>query len=155
MSEHVRDRLPLEAAGGLDAAESASVAAHLRDCPACAALAAEWRSLAESLRGLPQARPSSTLLARTLRHVEWQLAGRRERAWNRVALGFLVAFGWTLTGVTWFVLDLLRGGLGRLLGWPLGSALGWFAAYLAAGWLMGGTAAVLLGRRAHEEGRSV
>ncbi len=155
MNDHVTDRLPLEAAGALDPEETATVAAHLRDCAACTALAAEWRSLAESLHGLPQARPSPTLLAQTRRSVEWQLAGRRERAWNRVALGFLVAFGWTLVGVTWFVLDLLRGGLSRLLDWPLGSAVTWFAAYLAAGWVMGGTAAVLLSRRAREEGRIV
>ncbi len=155
MSEHVVDRLPLEAAGALDAEATAAVAAHLRDCAACAARAAEWRSLAEGLRTLPQARPSATLLARTRRSVEWQLAGRSERAWNRAALGFLVAFGWTLTGVTWFVLDLLRGGLSRLLDRPLGSAVTWFAVYLAAGWLMGGASAVLLGRRAHEEGRTV
>ncbi len=155
MSEHVRDRLPLAAAGALDPDETARVATHLAECAACAALAAEWRALAAGLRGLPQPKPAATLLGRSRRTIEWQLAGRRERAWNRVALGFLVAFGWTLIGVTWFVLDLLRGGLSRLFGWPLGSAVGWFAAYLAAGWAMGGAAAVLLGRRAREEGRTV
>jgi anti-sigma factor RsiW len=155
VSEHVTDDLALEAAGALDPDEAASVAAHLGDCMLCAARAAEWRGLAAGLRGLPQARPSPTLLTRTRRYVEWQLAERSERAWNRAALGFLIAFGWMLGGVAWVVVGLLRGGLTLLFGWSLGSALTWFAVYLVAGWAMGGAAAVLLGRRAHEEGRTV
>ena len=53
------------AAGALDASESERVAVHLRECPACAARAEEWRRLAEGLRRLPQPRPAPALVART------------------------------------------------------------------------------------------
>jgi anti-sigma factor RsiW len=155
VSAHVTDRLPLEAAGALEPDEAARVAAHLGECPACAARAAEWRALASGLRGLPAPRPSSALVARTRAAVEWQLAERSERTWNRAALGFLIAFGWTLAGVAWLVLDLLGGALALRLGRSLGSTATWYAAYLVTGWLTAGAAAVLLGRRAQEEGRIV
>jgi anti-sigma factor RsiW len=155
VSEHVTDRLPLEAAGALDPDEAARVAAHLRECAACATRAAEWRALVEGLREMPPARPSPALLARTQRTIEWQLAERTERAWNRAALGFVIAFAWTLSGVAWLVLDLLGGELALRLGRPLGSTATWYAAYLVAGWVTAGAAAVLLGRRTQEEGRIV
>ena len=153
MTAHVGDRLPLEAAGALDPDEAARVAAHLRECTACAARAGEWRAIAEGLRSLPPARPSPALVGRTLRAVEWQLAEQAERTWNRAALGFLIALGWTLVGLAWLVLDLIRGTLALHLLRPLGSTAAWYAAYLVAGWLTAGAAAVLLGRRTQEEGR--
>lgn len=155
MSEHVTDRLSLEAAGALDPDEAARVEAHLSECAACAARAAGWRALAEDLRRLPQAQPSPALVARTQRTVVWQLAERTERAWNRAALGFVIAFAWTLSGVAWLVLDLLGGALALRLGRSLGSTATWYAAYLVAGWVTAGAAAVLLGRRTQEEGRIV
>jgi hypothetical protein len=85
----------------------------------------------------------------------WQLAERTERAWNRAALGFVIAFAWTLSGVAWLVLDLLGGALALRLGRSLGSTATWYAAYLVAGWVTAGAAAVLLGRRTQEEGRIV
>jgi uncharacterized membrane protein YphA (DoxX/SURF4 family) len=83
------------------------------------------------------------------------MAERAERAWNRAALGFLVAFAWTLTVVGWLVVDLLAGGPLARFARPIGSTAAWYAAYLAAGWLSAGTAAVLLGRRAREEERTL
>jgi anti-sigma factor RsiW len=129
------------------------VAAHLRECTACAARAGEWRSLVESLRALPPARPSPALVGRTQRAVDRQLAERAERAWNRAALGFVIALAWTLVGLTWLVLDLIRGTLALHLLRPLGPTAAWYAAYLLAGWVTAGAAAVLLGRRTQEEGR--
>ena len=154
MSEHVTDRLALEAAAALDSEEAARVTAHLRGCTLCAARAVEWRGLAEGLRELPQARPSPALLAWTRQAVEWRLAERAERVDKRAALGFLIALSWALVSVTWLVLDLLGRELTLRLGRPLGSTATWFAAYLVAGCVMAGAAAVLLGRRAREEGRT-
>jgi len=155
MSDHVTDRLALAAAGGLDPAEESRVEAHLAGCASCAKDAAEWRRLAESLRRLPAPRPSRALLARTMEAVERRFAERSERAWNQAALGFLVAFAWTLAVVSWLILDLVTGELALRLGRPLGTTATWYAAYVAAGWLTAGAAAVLLGRSAREEGRTV
>jgi hypothetical protein len=153
MSAHVTELLPLEAAGALDPAEGCRVAAHLRACAVCAREASAWRRLAEGLGRLPASRPSPVLVARTRDAVEARLAERAERAWNRAALGFLVAFAWTLAVLSWFVFDLVAGGLALRLGRPVGPTAAWYAAYVAAGWLAAGVAAALAGRRAPEEGR--
>jgi len=153
MSRHVEELLALEAAGTLSPEEQARVAEHLRECVACAGQAEGWRALAGGLRELPGPTPPSGLVARTREAVERRLAEREDRAWNRAALGFLVVFGWTLTGVAWFLLELVLGELAIRFDRPLGPTLLWFATYLAAGWVAAGAAAVLLGRRSQEEGR--
>jgi anti-sigma factor RsiW len=152
MSGHVRELLALAAAGALDPEDERRVAAHLALCADCAAEAAEWRRLAQELERLPAPKASPLLVARAVQAVEERLAERAERAWNRAALGFLVAFAWTLAVVSWFVFDLVAGGLAAQLGGPVGSTAGWYGAYLVAGWLSAGAAAVLLGRRSQEEG---
>jgi len=153
MSPHVTALLPLAAAGALDADEAARLDKHLRECPACAAEAAEWRRLAEGLAGMPSPRPSRALVARTVETIEERLAESSERAWNRAALGFAVAFAWTMAVVSWLLLDLLTGALAARLDRPVGPTAAWYAAYVVAGWLTAGAAAALLGRRRQEEGR--
>ena len=152
MSAHVRELLALAAAGALDPEDEKRVAAHLAQCGECAAEAAAWRRLTRELGRLPAPKASPRLVARTVQAVEERLAERAERAWNRAALGFLVAFAWTLAVVSWFVIDLVAGGLAARLGGPVGPTAGWYGAYLVAGWLSAGAAAVLLGRRSQEEG---
>ena len=154
MSDHVTDRLALAAAGALDPADESQVEAHLGACATCAREAAEWGRLAEALRTLPAPRPSRALVARTVEGVEKRLAERSERAWSQAALGFLVAFAWTVTVVSWVFLDLVTGDLAMRLGRSLGSTAAWYAAYVTAGWLTAGVAAVLLGRSEREEGRT-
>ncbi|HYN02904.1 MAG TPA: hypothetical protein VE359_10700, partial [Vicinamibacteria bacterium] len=127
----------------------------LAGCAECGRDAEEWRRLAEGLGRLPTPRPSRALLARTVEAVEARLAERSERAWNRAALGFLVAFAWTLAVVSWLLIDLVTGVLALRLDRPVGPTAAWYAAYVIAGWLTAGAAATLLGRRAPEEGRTV
>jgi predicted anti-sigma-YlaC factor YlaD len=153
MSGHATDLLPLAAAGVLDPEEAARVDAHLRECGVCAAEAGAWRRLTEELGRMPSPRPSRALVGRTVQAVEERLAERSERAWNRAALGFAVAFAWTMAVVAWVVLDLLRGELALHLDRPVGPTAAWYAAYVIAGWLTAGVAAALLGRRRQEEGR--
>lgn len=153
MSGHVSDLLALAAAGVLDREEQGRVDAHLRDCADCARRARAWHGLAEGLRDLPESKPSRALVARARAAVERVKAEREERAWNRAALGFVIVFGWTLTGVGWLIFKLVMGGLALRLDRPLGPAIAWFAAYLVAGWVAAGAAALLLGRRAQQEGR--
>ena len=153
MSRHVEELLALHAAGALSPDEDARVAGHLRDCPACNERAEEWRGLAAGLRRLPEPQPSQGLVARTRAAVERWQAEREERAWNRAALGFLIVFGWTLTGVAWLLLEILVGELAVRVDRSLGSTALWLGVYFVAGWVTAGAAAVLLGRRAQEEGR--
>jgi predicted anti-sigma-YlaC factor YlaD len=129
------------------------VEAHLRECPACAGEAAAWRAVAGELGRLPAPKPSRALVARTVEVVEERLAERAEQAWSRAALAFLVAFGWTMAVLSWVIVDLVNGALALRLQRSVGSSAAWYAAYLVAGWLSAGAAAVLLGRRAREEGR--
>jgi anti-sigma factor RsiW len=155
VSAHVTELLALAAAGALDADESARVAAHLGECEACAARAAEWRQLADAMHRLPQERPDPILVARTREAVEALVAERAERAFNRAALAFVVGLAWTLAIFGWLVFDLVAGELALRLARPIGSAAAWYGAYLLAGWVAAGAAAVLLGRRVQEEGRTV
>jgi anti-sigma factor RsiW len=153
VSDHVTDLLALAAAGALDPEEQQRVDAHLRDCPECARRGEPWRGLAGGLRHLPSPAPSPGLVARTRAAVERRRAEREERAWNRAALGFLIMFGWTLTGVAWLLLELLVGQLAVRFDRPLGPTIAWFAGYLVVGWAAAAAATVLLGRRTQEEGR--
>jgi len=153
MSPHVTELLPLGAAGALDAQQQALVAAHLGECEACARDAAAWGRVATGLAELKAPRPSRALVASTVEAVEARLAARAERAWNRAALGFLVAFAWTLTVLSWVVIDLVAGGLALRLDRPVGPPAAWYASYVAAGWLAAGVAATFVGRRAQDEGR--
>jgi anti-sigma factor RsiW len=153
VSAHVRDRLPLLAAGALEAGEEEPVRAHLAACPACAEAEARWRHLADGLREMDGLAPGPGLLARTREAVARRIAERAEEAWNRRALGFLIVFAWTLTGGTWLLIELVRGTLALHLGRAPGSTALWFGAYVAAGFVMATAAAVLLGRQAREEGR--
>ena len=134
-------------------AEQEAVAAHLRECAACAAEADEWRRLAEGLARLPSPRPSRALVARTVEAIEESLAERSEQAWNRAALGFVIAFAWTMAVVSWLLLDLLTGALAMRLDRPVGPTAAWYAAYVVVGWLTAGASAALLSRRPQVEGR--
>lgn len=153
MSAHVTDRLALAAAGALDPGERRQVDTHLRECRECADRAEQWQALGDGLRDLPGATPSASLLARTRAAVERRQAEREEQTWNRAALGFVIVFGWTLTGVAWLIVELLVGELAWRFDRPVGPAIAWFTAYLVAGWVAAGAAAVLLGRRTQQEGR--
>ena len=129
------------------------MAAHLGECEACAREALAWRRVAAGLSELPAPRPSRTLVARTVEAVEMRIAEGAERAWNRAALGFLVAFAWTLAVLSWVVIDLVAGGLALRLDRAVGPTAAWYAAYVLTGWLAAGVAAAFVGRREPQEGR--
>jgi anti-sigma factor RsiW len=155
MSKHVDDLLALDVAGVLDPDEQARVRTHLEACATCAAEAQRWGRLAGELRRLDLPTPAADLAERTLEVVQHRIAEREQQAWTRATLGVLIAFGWTLTLVTWLLVKLLLVELAGRFDQPLGPIAVWFAAYLVAGWVVGGTAALLLGRGAQEEGRMV
>jgi anti-sigma factor RsiW len=153
VSAHLGELLALDAAGVLEPAERARVAAHLAACAECAREAESWRRLARGLGELPALPPPAALGARTREAVAAAFAERSERAWNRAALGFLVAFAWTLAALSWFLFEIVTGGLALRLGRPVGPTVAWYAAYVVSGWLAAAVAAALAGRRAGGEGR--
>ena len=130
------------------------VEAHLGECAACAARGGRPGA---ARRGAARAARAAAVAARswraTVEAVEVRFAERAERAWNRAALGFLVAFAWTLAVVAWLVIDLVAGELALRLVRPMGRRPRGTRPTSLAGWLSAGAAAVLLGRRAREEGR--
>lgn len=152
MSEHVYDLLPLLAAEALAPGEAEEVERHLAECPACAREAEGWRLLGRELERLPAPAPTRLLVERTIGAVEARLAERRERAWARTAVAFLVAFAWSLTVLSWGALELVVGQVALRLDRPVGAVAGWYAIYVAAGWLSAAAAAVLLGRHVREQG---
>jgi anti-sigma factor RsiW len=155
VSAHVKELLALAAARALEASESEQVAAHLLECQACAARARAWGYVVEALRSLPPPRVDPGLVARTRSAVETFIAERADSAFTRMALAFVVGFAWTLALFGWLVFDLVAGELALRLARPIGSAAAWYGGYLLAGWVAAGAAAVLLGRRVQEEGRTV
>jgi len=152
MSDHVRDLLPGDAAGALERGEAERLAAHLRECTACAGEAATWRELARELRRLEPPRPSAALVARTRWAAEALLTERAEQGWERAAVGVAVGVAWMLTAGTWLLISAVTSELARLE-MPVGPAAAWYGAYLLAGTLAAAAAAMLLGRRAQREGR--
>jgi anti-sigma factor RsiW len=153
VSPHLPELVALAAAGALTPEEEGRVSLHIAECERCAEEARGWQELSSRLRRLPGPAPSRALVARTRETVEEWLAARAERAWNRAALGFLVAFGWTLAVVTWLAIDLATGELALRLNVSLGSTTLWFGLYLVAGWVTAGASTVLLGRLSREQGR--
>lgn len=155
MSAHVTELLALAAAKALEPAESERVAGHLASCAECAARAKEWGAVASALRNLPPPRVDPGLVARTRAAVETLVAERAESAFTRAALGFVIGFAWTLALCGWFVFDLVAGQLALRLAQPIGYPAAWYGGYLLAGWMAAGAAAVLLGRQAQDERRTV
>ncbi|HUQ17191.1 MAG TPA: anti-sigma factor [Candidatus Saccharimonadales bacterium] len=91
MDPHVTDDLELYALGALAEPASARIAAHLAECPACRAQAADLAGIVEALAGtLPGREPPAALRSRILasarddtavasprRHVAWAVRARR------------------------------------------------------------------------------
>lgn len=149
MNDHPRELLPLLASEALTANEAAEVAAHVQDCAFCAARLDEWRVLTDALREHAPAPCPPAIIRTTLRAVESRMAQRSEERWIGAALVPLVALGWTTSAAIWIILRLLSEQAALP---PMSVVLG-FAAYVGAGWVMGGVTAVLLKRRTREEWR--
>jgi anti-sigma factor RsiW len=98
--DEIRDLLALAAAQSLDNAEQTRVEAHVRVCAECASQLASLRTIAASLRNLPEPQAALGLAARTRMRVAAEMAGRAERRRHRLLITFLICFGWAITLLT-------------------------------------------------------
>ncbi len=94
MSEHVwaQDNIAVYVAGGLDAFESERLEKHVADCPACAQLVAETRSLEKKLAPLVRAAaPGSSLEDRIIQSLPPAQGTPRMNAWSGRRKAYLAA----------------------------------------------------------------
>jgi hypothetical protein len=109
--------------------------------------------LGRHLRRLPTPMPPEELVSRVRRLGHIELAGRADERLNRLVLGFLLIFSWTVSLTAFFAVRLLSGEGLDLIGAATGSALSWSFAYFAAAWISGGTILVVLGLHVRKERR--
>jgi hypothetical protein len=113
----------------------------------------ELEALSLELRRLPTPMPPEALVSRVRRLAHLELAGRAEERLNRLVMGFLLLFSWTVSLFILFVVRLLRGASLELLGSPTGSTLSWSVAYFAYAWILGAAMLVLVGFHVRKERR--
>ena len=155
MTEHdtIRELLPLAASGALDAPDERLVAAHLAQCPACAASFEGWRELSGSLRRLPTPLAPPAMVERTRVAIRARLAAQAENRWHRNVMVFLVLFAWTVTLAGWPVFRLVAHGVASWIDPDLDRTWLALVSYTALTWLMGSVAAAMLALRHRREGR--
>jgi anti-sigma factor RsiW len=154
-NEHdaIRELLPLAAAGTLDAAEEARLAAHIRLCPDCAANLSVWQQVGADLRRIPTPQAPATLVERTIALAQNRLTQESDRRTERRIVALVIVFSWAFVAISWPLAQLLAHGWQSLLGF--GFEQGWenFAVFTAFCWLAGGVAAILLAARRSRERR--
>lgn len=154
-NEHdsVRELLPLAAAGALDAAEEARLAAHLRLCEDCAANLGRWQEIQARLRRMPTPQAPTALVERTILLAQTRLTQESDRRGERRMMALILVFSWLFVAISWPLAQLLAHGWQSLLGF--GFERGWenFAVFTAICWLAGAAAAVLLALRRNRERR--
>jgi len=105
MSEHerIRELLPLAASGDISPEEIRLVREHLTRCDTCARVSEDFVALGSALRGLPTPLPRAELVIRVRELADLRLG--RKRAWSgdAVVLAPLVAAGWIMALVPYFV----------------------------------------------------
>jgi anti-sigma factor RsiW len=154
-NEHdaVRELLPLAAAGVLDAAEEARLAAHIRLCPDCAANLGGWQQVGAGLRRIPTPQAPAALVERTITLAQNRLTQESDRRTERRIVTLVLIFSWAFVAISWPLAQLLAHGWQSLLGF--GFEQGWenFVVFTAVCWLAGAAAAILLGVRRSRERR--
>jgi hypothetical protein len=122
---------------GISQPEREWLAAHLRECAACAQVAQQTSNALGVLRGLPISLPRG-LAARTQFRVQLRAQEMREREPKRRLLWIMCAMSWALGIATapyvWRAFEWVgdRMGLPRLI-WEMGFGLWWTIPALVAG----------------------
>jgi anti-sigma factor RsiW len=151
--DHVRELLPLAAAGALDAAEEARLAKHVDLCADCSDNLSRWQQIQADLRRLPTPHAPPSLVERTIALAQTRITEESDsRAQHRI-VGLVIAFSWAFVVISWPLAQLLAHGWISLFGF--GFERGWenFAVFTALCWLAGAAAAVLLAMRRSRERR--
>jgi anti-sigma factor RsiW len=134
--ERALKKLPLAAAGALDANELRAIQKHTGQCDACRRELERWGVYTHQLKQLPQPAVPPGLIERTQALiVEAQAAAAARRSLD-LTIAALAAFGWALSFGLFAVASVIVGGINPLV---------WSAAWTALAWLTAGSAVAILG----------
>ena len=138
MNDHetIVRKLPMLAAGCVDADELRQIQQHTASCESCRREVEQWDLYAQHLRRLPQPMVPPGLIERTQARMLEAVAARTARRNNALLLAALAAFGWASSLGLWAVVNLVA---------PEINAVMWTAAGTALAWLTAGSAIVGLG----------
>jgi anti-sigma factor RsiW len=146
MNNHddIRQKLPLAAAGALEAEELREIQRHVHQCEACGRTLEMWAALSGGLRRMPQPAVPPGLVQRTqARILQSQTVAQSARA-NESLLVALGLFGWVVSLAFWVLVGQFTAGLGILPDGSLRDAFVWSLASSLFVWITAGSAAVLM-----------
>ena len=107
----------------------------------------DLEALGLALRRLPTPMPPATLVAEVQRRGHLELAGRADEQLNRLVVGFVIFFAWTVNVFAFAAFRVLSG-LFRI---GSGSAWSWSAGYFVAAWFSGVAVLILVGIHVRRE----
>jgi hypothetical protein len=115
----------------------------------------DFDELSAELRRLPTPMPPPALVERVRRLAHLELAGRADEKLNRLVLGFLLVFSWTVALVGFFAVRMVASGTLSVLGLAAlqGASLSWSAVYFGAAWISGAILFVILGLQSRKQRR--
>ena len=139
MNEHelILKKLPLAAAGALDASELRLVQQHTAQCATCRQELEHWGLYTRQLQQLPQPAAPPGLIERTQALMVEVQAAESARRSNDLVIAALAAFGWASSFGLFAIANMIVGGIDPLV---------WSAAWTALAWLTAGSAVVILGQ---------
>jgi hypothetical protein len=109
----------------------------------------DLQALGLALQRLPTPMPPAALVARVRRLGHLELAGRADEKLNRLVLGFVIFFAWTVNVFTLAAVRFLSGQ--SLLRIATGPAFSWSAGYFVFAWLSGAAVLILVGIHVRKE----
>jgi hypothetical protein len=109
----------------------------------------ELEALGLELRRLPTPMPPEALVSRVRRLAHLELAGRADEKLNRLVLGFVLFFVWTVNVFVFAAVRFLSGE--SLLRIAAGSAVSWPVAWFVFAWVSGAAVLMLLGIHVRRE----
>jgi hypothetical protein len=109
----------------------------------------ELEGLGLALRRLATPMPPEALVSRVRRLGHLELAGRADEKLNRLVLGFVLFFAWTVNLLGFAAVRFLSGE--NLLRIATGATLSWSVVYFAFAWISGAAVLILIGWHVRRE----
>lgn len=109
----------------------------------------DFAALGAALRQLPTPMPPDALVARVRRLAQLELAERADERLNRLVLGFVLFFVWTVNVFAFAAVRVLSGE--SLLRLAAGATVSWSVGYFAFAWVSGAAVLFLIGFHVRRE----
>jgi hypothetical protein len=109
----------------------------------------ELEALGAALRRLPTPMPPEALVSRVSRLGQLELAGRADERLNRLVVGFVLFFVWTVNVFVFAAVRLLSGD--HLLRIAAGATVSWPVAWFVFAWISGVAVLMLLSLHVRRE----